>query len=74
MRISDSNGGTNHIVPFSNGALRPPDVDQIGPAFPLFLALEDMVTTGEGRMGLSGAGNRYLTRSLPTDWVSTEKR
>jgi ribosomal protein L18 len=51
MKISDSNGGVNHIVPFSNGCLSPEHVAKIGPAFPLFLLLEDMVTTGKGTDG-----------------------
>lgn len=44
-------GEVNHMVPFSTGGLRPPHVKQIGPAYPLFLLLEDMVTTGEGKDG-----------------------
>ena len=48
MKLQDSNGRSNHIVPFSNGALRPPYLKQIGPAYPLFLLYEDKVTRGAG--------------------------
>lgn len=60
MKLPDSKGGTNHIVPFSNGALRPPHVKQIGPAFPLFLLYEDKVTKGEGKDGIV-LGGRPVT-------------
>lgn len=60
MKLPDSKGGTNHIVPFSNGALRPPHVKQIGPAFPLFLLYEDKVTKGEGKDGVV-LGGRPVT-------------
>ena len=50
----------NHTVPFSNGALRPPHVKRIGPAFPLFLLLEDKVTNGEGTEGFV-LGGRPVT-------------
>lgn len=60
MKLIDSTDGTNHIVPFSNGALRPPHVKQIGPAFPLFLPYEDKVTKGDGKDGVV-LGGRPVT-------------
>ena len=64
MKLNDSLGGANWIVPFSNGALRAPHVKQIGPAFPLFLLYEDWVTTGEGTDGLV-RGGRPVTDAEP---------
>lgn len=60
MKVPDSNGGTNYIVPFSNGALRTPHVKRIGPAFPLFLLYEDKVTAGDGTDGIV-LGGRPVT-------------
>ncbi len=60
MKLTDSSGGANHVVPFSNGALRPPHVKRIGPAFPLFLLLEDLVTSGEHTDGIV-LGGRPVT-------------
>ena len=67
MKLADSNGSTNHIVPFSNGALRAPHVDRIGPAFPLFLKLEDMVTAGDGTDGLVWGGRPVTDQSLANE-------
>lgn len=41
----------NFIVPVSNGVLRPPHVEKIGPALVLFLCFEDMVTAADGDTG-----------------------
>lgn len=68
MKFVDSEGSVNHFVPFSNGALRPPHVERIGPAFPLLLKLEDMVTAGDGTDGLVLNGrpvtDQYLAANL----------
>lgn len=57
MKFNGSQPGeVNHMVPFSTGGIRPPHVKQIGPAYPLFLLLEDMVTTGEGADGFVHGG------------------
>lgn len=64
MKLRDSNGDTNHIVPLSNGVLRQPHIERIGPAFPLFAKLEDLVTTGEGSDGLVLAGKPVADQDL----------
>jgi hypothetical protein len=52
VNFLDSDGVTeNYTVPCSTGALRPPHVSKIGPAYPLLLDLENMVTEGEGEDG-----------------------
>ena len=65
MRVNGSKPGEiNHIVPFSNGALRSPHVKLIGPAFPLFLLFEDKVTAGEGTDGLVLRGRPVTDEQL----------
>ena len=65
MRVNGSKPGEiNHIVPFSNGALRAPHVKRIGPAFPLFLLFEDKVTAGEGTDGLVLRGRPVTDEQL----------
>ena len=56
MRLLDSNGSLNHIVPISNGLLRPPHVERMGPSLVLFVLFEDLVTIGEGTDGLVKGG------------------
>ena len=65
MKVNGSKPGEiNHIVPFSNGALRAPHVKRIGPAFPLFLLFEDKVTAGEGTDGLVLRGRPVTDEQL----------
>jgi hypothetical protein len=64
MKLRDSNGETNHIVPLSNGVLRQPHIERIGTAFPLFAKLEDLVTTGEGSDGLVWGGKPIPDQAL----------
>ena len=54
----------NYLLPFSTGALRPPHVKQIGPAFPLFLLLEDRVTMGQGADGMVLRGRPVTDEEL----------
>lgn len=59
MRIKGSEPDElNYIVPVSNGILRPPHLERIGPALGLFLVFEDMVTTAaeDGKTGLVWGG------------------
>lgn len=64
MKFRDSGGGVNHTVPVSNGLLKPPHVERIGPAFPLFLKLEDLVTCGDGTDGLVLGGKPVKDETL----------
>ena len=64
-RINGSKlGELNFLIPFSSGGIKPPHVKQIGPAYPLFLRLEDMVTTGEGTTGIVLGGKPVRDEDL----------
>jgi hypothetical protein len=68
VKLQDSNGNPNYFVPFSNGLLRPPHVERIGPALFLFVLFEDLVTVGDGTDGLVQGGKPvsdvYLAETL----------
>jgi hypothetical protein len=67
VKIADSAGGENYVVPVSSGALRAPHVKRIGAAFPLFVKFEDMVTAADGTEGLVYGGAPVTDRDLATD-------
>jgi hypothetical protein len=66
VKLTDSNGGENHLIPFSNGGLSPTHVGKIGPAVWLFLLLEDLVTAGDGADGLVFGGKPVMDSRLAT--------
>ena len=56
MKLCDSGGGINYIMPISSGITRSPHPKRIGPAIWLFMLLEDRVTTGKGEWGIVRGG------------------
>jgi DNA-binding transcriptional ArsR family regulator len=64
VKLLDSNGSANYLVPLSSGVLRPPHVKRIGPALALFAKLEDLVTAGSGTDGIVSRGKPITDREL----------
>ena len=64
MKLPDSDGGDNYVIPFSSGGVKAPHVKRIGPAYPLFLKLEDLVTTGSGTDGIVSGGKPVTDEEL----------
>jgi hypothetical protein len=64
VKLSDSDGTSNHVVPVSSGLLRDPHVRRIGSSLALFLKLEDMVTSGKGTDGLVFGGQPVTDERL----------
>jgi len=64
LKIIDSSGSTNYLVPLSSGVLKPPHVKRIGPALALFAKLEDLVSKGEGTDGIVSGGKPITDKEL----------
>jgi hypothetical protein len=67
--LFDSNGGASYTSPFSSGPLSPPYGKRIGPAYPLFMKFEDLVTTGEETDGIVLSGQPIRNRRPRTESV-----